>query len=248
MIRKLLVAIFLVLFYGCQEESKPDADAIVTKSIQVSGGDLIKRSTISFDFRDRHYSAKRDGNNVLLTRKTIQDLDTIIDELSSIDDKLNRFVNNEELIIEDSMAVKYKASVNAVHYFSLLPYKLNDPAVIKTYTGETIIKDQLYHKIKVTFEAEGGGEDFEDEFIYWINKETDKVDYLAYSYEESDGVGYRFREAYNERYIEGIRFVDYNNYKPVIKEVILDSMDSYFKNNKLELLSKVELKNIEVKL
>ena len=39
----------------------------------------------------------------------------------------------------------------------------------------------------------------------------------TYSYIESDGIGLRFREAFNERYINGIRFVDYNNYKPKLK-------------------------------
>lgn len=238
----------MVLVWGCKDETKPDANAIITKSIQISGGDFIKNSSIHFDFRDRSYSAIRDSNYVLLTRRTIQDSDTILDAFSSIDGNLARFINNERIVIEDSMAVKYKASVNAVHYFSLLPYKLNDPAVIKNYLGEVKLKNQLYHKIKVTFKKEGGGEDFEDEFIYWINKDTHKVEYLAYSYQESNGIGYRFREAYNERYIENIRFADYINYKPKEKNGDLETIDKLFLNDELEQLSKIELENIKVNL
>lgn len=248
MIRRFLILLISASLCTCKDRPKPNANDIITKSIKVSGGDFIEHSIIYFDFRDRHYSAIRDGNYNLLSRTTIQGTDTIIDAISSTDTNLGRFVNNRKIEIEDSMAVKYQHSVNAVHYFSLLPYKLNDPAVIKSYLGEAEINDIIYHKIKITFKEEGGGEDFEDEFIYWINIETDKVEYLAYSYEESDGIGYRFREAYNERYIEGIRFVDYINYKPVHEDVDLETMDDLFLNNGLEDLSKIELKNIKVKL
>ena len=74
-----------------------------------------------------------------------------------------------------------------------------------------------------------------------------KDDYIAYSYTEPDGTGYRFREAFNERYIDGIRFVDYNNYKPQTKDVNLESLGQLFAQNELALLSKIELKNINVK-
>ena len=98
----------------------------------------------------------------------------------------------------------------------------------------------------MTFNEKGGGEDFEDVFIYWINTDNFKADYIAYSYAEDDGLGLRFREAYNERFVNGIRFVDYNNYKPKDDEVQLVNLDNLFQKNELELLSVVKLKNITV--
>ena len=56
----------------------------------------------------------------------------------------------------------------------------------------------------------------------------------------------RFREAYNERFIEGIRFVDYNNYKSSDGLMALIDLGKIFEKNKLNLLSKIELKNIVV--
>ena len=82
--------------------------------------------------------------------------------------------------------------------------------------------------------------------MYWVNTVTSKVDYLAYSYNEDDGKGLRFREAYNERYVKGIRFVDYNNYKPKDNTSKLEELDKQFIDNKLELLSKIELKEVTV--
>jgi hypothetical protein len=158
----------------------------------------------------------------------------------------SRYIDEEMLEIPDSIAVKYKASVNSVHYFSVLPYGLNDKAVLKKYLGEEAIKGETYYKIQVTFKQDGGGEDFEDIFVYWINTKTFKVDFLAYSYHEDDGFGFRFREVYNEQFINGIRFVDYNNYKPKSNDIDILNLGSMFETNQLELLSKIDLKNVTV--
>ncbi|MDX1278846.1 DUF6503 family protein, partial [Oceanihabitans sediminis] len=125
---------------------------------------------------------------------------------------------------------------------------LNDPAVNKKYLGEVSIKEKNYHKVQVTFNEEGGGEDHDDVFVYWVNTETFTVDYLAYSFKEYTGdLGLRFREAYNSRTVNGLRFVDYNNFKTEDKSLQLFDLDKVFENDKLKLLSKIELKNISVK-
>jgi hypothetical protein len=144
--------------------------------------------------------------------------------------------------------VKYTASVNSVLYFALLPYGLNDAAVNKSYLGESTIKAAAYHKIKVTFKQEGGGEDFQDIFIYWVNQQTSTVDYLAYSYAEDDGVGSRFREAYNVRNVNGVRFADYVNYKYEGSEFELADYDMAFEQEELKKLSVIELENVKVSL
>lgn len=254
MVKNLVFAsVFILLNFGCKQEKRLDAQIIIDKSIKISGGDIIKSSTIEFDFRDKHYKAVRENGKFVLERSFSDKSNKYFDTITQITDAINnkgfmRLVNNFPMAVTDTMATKYSASVNSVHYFSVLPYGLNDKAVKRTFTGETQIKGKSYYKIKITFSEDGGGEDFEDVFMYWINTETLKADYLAYSYEEDDGTGLRFREAYNERFIEGIRFVDYNNYKPKNTDVALEHLGLKFENDELELLSKIELKNIEVSL
>ena len=243
------VLIFALLLVNCKNEPKEKvftADEIVNKSIDVSGGDRFENSDIHFEFRDFSYRAIRMNGKFSLMRifKTGEDL--IIDNLSN--KGFVRSINYEETKVEDSMAVKYTASVNSVHYFSVLPYGLNDKSVKKELLGEEQIKTKKYFKIKVTFAQEGGGEDFEDIFIYWIDKLSFKVDYLAYSYNEDDGIGMRFREAYNERYVNGLRFVDHNNYKANDKSIQLIDLGKLYEKNELKLLSKIELKNVKVDL
>lgn len=253
----ILISLFLLNCQNSKTEKSSaktiSAQAIIDSSIEVSGGKHIDSSLINFDFRDKHYMAFRNRGVYHYERKFTDTTFQYFDTISSIADLLNnkgfmRLANNFPVSVTDTMAVKYSASVNSVHYFSVLPYGLNDKAVNKELLDDVSINNQSYYTIKVTFDQDGGGEDFEDVFLYWIHKETNKVHYLAYSYNESDGKGIRFREAYNERYIEGIRFVDYNNYKPENASILLADLPKLFENNQLKLLSKIELENITVNL
>ncbi|MCX7547698.1 deoxyribose-phosphate aldolase [Xanthomarina sp. F1114] len=242
----LFTVIFTLFFVSCKKTTSSvlTAQDIIDKTIEISGGELFDVSKIAFDFRDMHYVAQRDHGEFSLERHFKDSIFNVKDVLDN--NGFNRFVENEPLELIDSMAVKYAASVNSVHYFSVLPYGLNDEAVNKELLGEEVLKDKTYYKIEVTFKQDGGGEDFEDVFIYWVQKDSFKMDYLAYSFHEENGLGYRFREAYNERYIHGVRFVDYRNYKPKTKGVSLRELGHLYESNDLELLSKIELKNVTV--
>ncbi|VAV83640.1 FIG00652016: hypothetical protein [hydrothermal vent metagenome] len=240
----ILPFIVLTMLMSCKKDVQPNADTIISKAIEVAGGNHIATATIDFDFRDKHYKAIRNNGMFQLEREFRDSIYVIKDVYTNTD--FTRFVNNEAVVVHDTMAKKYTNSVNSVHYFSVLPFGLDAAAVNKTYLGDVVIKGKTYHKIKVTFSQDGGGEDFEDVFVYWVNTDTNKVDYLAYSY-LTDGGGMRFREAYNERYVKGIRFVDYNNYKPYNNNEKLFDLDRLFENNELKLLSKIETENVEVK-
>lgn len=129
----------------------------------------------------------------------------------------------------------------------MLPYGLDSPAVKKEVLDTVRIKDDSYYEIKVIFEQRGGGKDYEDEYMYWVNTEDFTVDYLAYNYHVNEG-GTRFREAYNVREINGVRVVDYKNYKPATQYPALESLDSLFLNGQLELISHIELKMLRLRL
>lgn len=243
----LIVALFLT---SCKDQKASDlnlAQDVVDKAINGAGGERFKNSDIDFDFRDRHYKAVRNGWKFQFERILKDSIGEIKDVLTN--SGFQRFINDSMVSIPDSMAVKYTSSVNAVHYFSVLPYGLNDKAVNKTYLGTVEVNGKSYYKIKVTFDKEGGGEDYDDVFVYWINTETYQVDYLAYSYaEDNDDIGLRFREAYNRRTVNDLNFTDYNNYKPTDTSATVENLDSLFVANSLQLLSKIELEHIKVNL
>jgi hypothetical protein len=246
------LSIVLIAFtiLSCKHEIKEKsltAQEIIDNSIEDFGGQIFDSNAVSvkFDFRDINYKSSYTPEAKVLSRRIINN-DTIIDFLKG--EIFQRYVNEKPIKLEDSMVKKYSASVNSVHYFSTLPYGLNDKAVNKTLLEEEKIRDKNYYKVKVTFNEEGGGEDFEDVFVYWVDKEGFKVDYLAYSYNEEDGVGMRFREAYNERYVNGLRFVDYKNYKAEDATIQLFDLGKAFEKDQLKLLSKIELENVNVDL
>ncbi|NKI25928.1 deoxyribose-phosphate aldolase [Arenibacter sp. 6A1] len=238
----LFVGLFLV---GCKDKTKRGltAQEIVDNAILASGGPLYKTTDVSFEFRDLLYKSEWQKGKRILKRIRKQDSDTIIDIR---DPKgFRRFIQGRKVPLTDSLATLYSNSVNSVHYFAFLPYGLNDNAVNKELLGEVTIGDQEYYKIKVTFDQEGGGDDFDDVYLYWFNKQSFKPDYLAYKFHVNGG-GIRFRVAYNERYVNGIRFVDYKNLKTEGQEVSFYEVDRLYQDSKLQLLSTIELENISV--
>ena len=234
------ILLFAFLILSCSEtESEFTAQQIIDKSIKVSGADKVTQSKISFTFRDKAYTASRNNGQFELTRS----FDSINDVLSN--NGFNRSINGEQAVLTDSIANNYKNSVNSVHYFSVLPFGLNDAAVKKKKLPSVEIKGQKYFKVEVRFSEEGGGEDFDDVFIYWINQESFLIDYLAYEF-HTNGGGYRFRKVTSEETIEGIRFVNYANYKPKIELTNLNEIDSYFLKDQLDKVSDIILKKIQV--
>lgn len=241
-----LMVLLPVFLISCKDEveNKLSAQEIIDKSIEACGGALYSKSNISFRFRDKLYElAVQDSGRIL---KRIIDTGRVKYVDIKAPSGFTRLINDSLTKLPDSLINRYANAVNSVHYFAYLPFGLNDPAVNKTLLGEVNIKNKDYYKIKVNFDEEGGGDDFEDTYIYWFNKNTFKPDYLAYEFHVNEG-GMRFREAYNERYVNGIRFVDYYNYEPTDSVAIsIGMIDSLFTNKKLKLLSKIELEDITV--
>lgn len=237
--------LFALILVACEEKEPLTAHAIVDKAIAKSCNGNCDHAEIDFVFRKVKYKSTRDGESYRFERNFVDSLGSVRDVLSN--QGFTRYINDSLQILADSTAQKYAESVNSVHYFTQLPYGLKAPAANKTILGEATINGKEYYEIGVTFNEEGGGTDYEDEFLYWIDKENFYVDFIAYSYAVHGG-GIRFREAYNPRVVEGIRFVDYNNYKPASLETPLTDLDSLFQQNKLELLSKIETENVQVTL
>jgi len=243
---RIVVPVFAVLLIiSCKEKVRTaiSAQEIVDRSIKVSGGELYTTSDISFKFRDYHYTSEWDDGSRILKRIKLTDSTKVVDEKGI--SGLKRFVNDSLVPLKDSIANVYANSVNSVHYFAHLPYGLNDPAVKKELLGQVTLNGKEYYKLKVTFDKKGGGDDYDDIYLYWFNKETFKPDYLAYEF-HVDGGGNRFRVAYNERIVGGIRFVDYENYEASTKDASIIGIDDLYGRGELKLLSKIALEDISV--
>ena len=234
--------LWAIVFLVSCAQNEP-AEDLIAKSIQAHGGDQVYRSIVSFDFRDIHYIASYDEGMFTLERLFEDSVNTYHDVLDN--EGFIREVNGEVVELDEEWTGKYSRSVNSVIYFFRIPFVLQDDAVILNRLRDGAIEGQSYYKVEATFNEEGGGEDFDDRFVYWINTDNYEIDYMAYSY-STDGGGKRFRKAINERKVNGWLVKDYINFEPKDLDVPLDDYDQYFADGGMKELSRIENVNIKV--
>lgn len=244
-----LLISFYIFLSSCSPNSAGEKDdvldvnEIVQKAIDSSGTNQFQTKKVSFQFRDIIYKSIPTCNGLKLQRFINKDSVLIKDEFYK--EKLNRTINDSTVVLNDSIAHLYAESVNSVHYFVQLPYRLQDEAVQKKLIGKEQIDENEFYKIKVTFQEDGGGDDFEDVYYYWIEVDSFRIAYLAYSFKVNGG-GIRFRKAIKRQKYNQIEFVDYENYKPKIKTLkVQNAFQDYFQE-KYSLVSVIENTNIQV--
>ncbi len=239
------ITVLILLAWSCGT-TPPTAQEIVDEAIEASGTSQMANASATFTFRDISYTYDSDNGKFSYARIQKDSVGNVVKDVLN-NDGLIRYINGEEAAITDEKRTAYTSSVNSVIYFAFLPASLNDAAVNKSLVGTVEIAEKSYYKIKVTFNAEGGGEDYEDVFYYWFDTEDYSMDYLAYSYNEDDGQGIRFRIAYNTRVVNGITIQDYKNLKPTIKDSVpLADIDQAYINGQLTQLSLIDLEDVVI--
>ena len=238
--------ILCVIIVSCNEDNNAsEADKIVAEAIERAGGKNYENAEIEFVFRDGTYRSSRKDGKFELSRIQTDSLGNVEDILNN--DGFQRIREGQEVKLSDSLSGVYAESVNSVHYFLQLPYGLEDKAVKKKLIGEDTINGKEYYEIEVSFGREGGGKDHEDVYMYWIEKENFTVDYLAYRFFINEG-GIRFRVAENPRNIEGIRFVDYENYKTNDLSTPLQNLDDLYEKGELIKVSDIKNEILKVEI
>lgn len=247
-----LVATVLFPLAGCHAPapSAPSAESVVDSAIVAHGGPILDQAQVSFSFRGDRYRLRQNEGRFHYQRRYLNSLNRPVrDGLTN--DGPYRIIEDDtvSLAAEDRTAVK--TTVNSVVYFALLPSPLQDSAVQTDYAGRDTLSGIPYHRIRVTFQQEGGGSDWEDVFLYWFRTDTYAMDYLAYAYglgsNDSD-TGTRFRAAYNVRRVNGVRFADYRNY--TADTLGPDQMHRYpdlYARNALTLVSHIKLDSLHVR-
>ena len=239
------VLMFFISLYSCKEERIIDnspAGIIINECIEAHGGEAYETAYFAFDFRDKSYLFDYDHGNYNYQRAFQHEKGNIIRDILT-NNGVKRTIDGKNVSLSEEKIKAYSESVNSVHYFAFLPFFLNDKAVQKKILGEEVIKGKTYNKIQVTFSEKEGGRDHEDVYIYWMDKESKTMDYFAYSYNNPDDVGVRFRVAYNARVVDGIRFQDYINYQHDPETPVAD-LARLYQEGSLKELSRIDLKGI----
>lgn len=241
-----------ILCFGCQSTAEnkaviaeetstlTPAESTLQKALLAHGGTKYDSAHYQFVFREKQYTFKNSGRSYRYTVTSEVDGKTIKDVLDN--GQFTRRYDDQIAELTEKDNRKYADALNSVIYFATLPHKLKDPAVNLVNAASFTIKGQSYQSFKVHFDREGGGTDFDDNFQYWVNLETGRIDYLAYDYRVNKG-GVRFRSAYNPRVVDGILFQDYINFKAPLGTPLSD-LPSLYQNGALEELSRIETEAI----
>lgn len=253
---------FLLLFWSCRNNtpeplsfteqlgtatSNADTAAIlIRRTIERHGGTRYQNLDLKFVFRKHDYRAIRKDGRFVYSREFTDDAGSKIKDVLS-NEGFYREADGVRLTLTGKDSLAFAESVNSVVYFILQPAFLTDPAVRASYLGTGKLKGEIYDKLKITFAQEGGGIDYQDEFVYWIHADRHTLDYLAYNY-LTNGGGARFREGFNFREAAGIRFADYINYKPANGNRAVETFDLLFESGKLTEVSRIINEDIQLSL
>lgn len=248
----LLVAGLLVVGGGGCTAPPPDPatnmEAYLDTVIAAHGGDRLDQAVVTFTFRGDAFTLRRNNGQFRYERATTDSLGrSVIEGLTNAD--VYRVVEGDTLTLSPDERSAVATAVNSVAYFALLPYPLQDPPVQATYAGPDTVSGAAYHRVAVSFD-EGGGQDYEDVFLYWFAQDDYAMDYLAYAFGvggPSEDQGTRFREAFNVRTVNGVRWADYRNYRD--STLGPDALAAYphaWADSAAERVSTVALRNISV--
>lgn len=235
-----ITAILLISLTSCISK---DPKELIQKSIEYYGMDAFQESEIMFNFREYNFKVKHHHNIFLYERSYVDSTGKEIHDVLT-NENFYREIESVKIPLSKKDSLKYANQVNSVVYFALLPLKLQDPAVKSEYVNEVTVKGKHYHKLKVNFTEDSGGEDHDDIFYYWFDFEDYSMDYLAYG-----SGGNRFRAVKEIKEDKGIKFQNYLNYEGNKNESsLLINYDSLYQADNLQLLSEIVLENIHVKL
>lgn len=242
MLKYTSIILSIIVLLSCNRQQKNDkkANEIIKKCVEAHGGSAYDAIDVSFDFRQFRYHIKQNGTEFLYERIQKDSLNNEIKDVLT-NTEFKREINGVKQNLSAKDDSKYREGTNSIAYFILLPYKLLDKAVNSEYIGTSTINGQQYDKIKIWFDKEGGGKDYDDVFCYWINQQTHTLDYLAY-----DNGGPRFRKATKREKVNGIIFQDYENYEIADTLASTSDYDKFFVEGKVKLLSKIEQTNYTV--
>lgn len=160
-------------------------------------------------------------------------------------DELALSIDGEPSAIEPDDEQAWRDWVMARVYFCFLPYRLNDPGVYKQDLGLETWDGRELRKVKVTFEP-GSSTDAQDQYLYWLDPESGRIEQFAYSFQGRPG-GLRFRRGMNYRRIGGILFFDQENLGVEGKKLTVDQITPSFVEKRMRPVSVVKLEGIEVR-
>ncbi len=160
-------------------------------------------------------------------------------------DTVEQWIDGEPVEVAPERLQPLRDGVMARVYFAFLPYRLNDPSVLKQDLGVEDWAGRTLHRVRVTF-VPGSSTDAEDVFLFWFDPASARLEQFAYSFTRGEG-GLRFRRAFNYRRVGGILFFDQENLGVDGPGFDVDDIDPDFVERRMSRVSTVELHDLDVR-
>ena len=165
-------------------------------------------------------------------------------QVEATNDSVRHWNDDEEVAVAGPAdAQRLRDWATARIYFVFLPYRLDDESARQQDLGLERWGGRDLHKVKVTFRP-GSSTDAQDEFMYWFDPETGRLEQLAYSFEGNPG-GLRFRRLSNYRRVGGILFHDQENLGLAGDRLSVDQIDPEFVEE-MKPISEIRVEEIRV--
>jgi hypothetical protein len=219
----------------------------VDRAIEFHGGELYQHSAASLRI------CSKSGCFDLEVRMEGERFEYLVDteakasrrRVRVTNDTTERWDDGALVVLEENDVGRARDFASARVYFPFLPYRLNDPSVLKQDMGLERWGERDLAKVKVTFLA-GSSTDASDEYLYWFDPETARLEQLAYSFGSGDKAGVRFRRSFNYRRAGGILFADQENLGAEAPGIRVDVVTPEFVAESMRVVSTVKLSDILV--
>lgn len=219
---------------------------VVDQSIAFHGGELYRASVTSLELCSKSgcadITAQLDGGlyTYTVTGMVHEGERTVV----ASNEQIEWTQNGVRRTVSPDFEQRLRNWVMAKVYFCFLPFRLNDPGVLKEDLGTEMWDDRGLRKVKVTFGSMANTEE-SDEYLYWFETQSGRLEQFAYSYTGSPG-GLRFRRLSNYRRVGGLLFFDQENWGIEGTGLSVDQVTATFVQTNMTIVSQVTLQDIRV--
>ena len=227
---------------------EPASVPIVDRAIEFHGGDIYEASTTALTVTSRSGSfdllVTRNGGEFDYTVTGKVGPGQVERKVHYTNASVERWDNGEPAELDEESAQRARNFVDARVYFPFLPYGLRGAEVYLEDLGIDTWEDRELHKVRVSFEP-GTSTDADDQYMYWFDPETGEMVMFGYDFTVGRG-GLRLRRVIRSQRVGGMLFTDQENYAVNGQDFSVLQLTPQFVTENMELLSTVELSNIEV--
>jgi hypothetical protein len=252
------VGLLLLLLAASAPAARAELPAIVERSIAFHGGDEVRHAEIALTLTSLSGSsrieARLDGGLFDYTVTTpaeaadgSSEAERRVRVTNAPDGDVAVYEERDGREVRLSGAAAERASrwLMAKVYFPFLPFRLADPGVRFEDQGLERWGERELRRVKVTFRA-GSSPDADDEYVYWFDPDSGRMEQYAYSFHSGDG-GLRLRLATGFHRAGGVLFSDQDNLGVNGPGLSVDQVTPGFAARRMEKVSEVRLSDVEVR-